>query len=367
MQSTHTISVQPSSCPMPADERASILSGTLGFGRRFTDHMITVPYRQDEGWLPGVLGPYQPLSIDPACAVLHYGQSIFEGFKAFRQVTGTIAAFRPVSNAERMQSSARRLAMPEVPTELFIQAAELLVRQDRDWVPSGRGASLYLRPVLIEMYRCLGVKPSREYLFGLLASPSGDYFGSGIKPVCVWICENYVRAAPGGTGGAKFAGNYAASLAAQVEAASRGCAQVVWLDAVHRSQVEEMGGMNIFFVYGSGKQTRLVTPKLTGTLLPGITRDSLLQLGRLLGYHVDERMVTMDEWFADARAGRMTEAFACGTAAVITPIGEIRSERGNWTMGAGQAGPVAQQLREHLLAIQYGEHEDTYGWMHPIC
>jgi branched-chain amino acid aminotransferase len=329
--------------------------------------MITVPYRQGDGWLPGSLGPYQPIALEPASAVLHYGQSIFEGFKAFRQVTGAIAAFRPESNAERMQRSARRLAMPEIPTSLFMQATDMLIQQDKDWVPGAKGASLYLRPLMMAMDRCLGVKPSREYLFLLFGSPSGDYFSSGVKPVSVWICENYVRAAPGGTGGAKFAGNYAASLVAQVEAADRGCAQVVWLDAVHRTQVEEMGGMNIFFVYRDNGRSRLVTPKLTGTLLPGITRDSLLQLGRVLGYDVEERTVTVSEWSTDARSGRMTEAFACGTAAVLTPIGEVCSEQGNWRMDDGQGGPVARQLREHLLAIQYGEVEDTFGWMHRIC
>jgi branched-chain amino acid aminotransferase len=201
----------------------------------------------------------------------------------------------------------------------------------------------------------------------LFGSPSGDYFSSGVKPVSVWICDNYVRAAPGGTGGAKFAGNYAASLVAQVEAANHGCAQVVWLDAVHREYVEEMGGMNIFFVYREHGRISLVTPKLTGTLLAGITRDSLLRLGPMLGYDVVERAVTAQEWRADAQSGRMTEAFACGTAAVVTPIGEIRSERGMWKMGDGEGGPVARQLREHLLAIQYGESEDSLGWMHRIC
>jgi branched-chain amino acid aminotransferase len=217
------------------------------------------------------------------------------------------------------------------------------------------------------MDRCLGVKPSREYLFMLFGSPSGDYFSSGVKPVSVWICENYVRAAPGGTGGAKFAGNYAASLLAQVEAANHGCAQVVWLDAVHRQHVEEMGGMNVFFVYEENGRTTLVTPKLTGTLLAGITRDSLLRLGPMLGYQVIERTVTADEWRTDAQSGKMTEAFACGTAAVVTPIGEVRGERGTWKMGSGEGGPVSQQLREHLLAIQYGEAEDPLGWMHRIC
>ena len=367
MQSPFPIEIQPTTRLTSAEERERILAGPLGFGKQFADHMLTVPYRQEQGWLPGSLGPYQPFSIDPSTAVLHYGQSIFEGFKAFRQINGAIAAFRPQSNAERMQRSARRLAMPEIPTSLFMQATDMLIQQDKDWVPSARGASLYLRPLLIAMDRGLGVKPSQDYLFMMFGSPSGDYFSSGVQPVTVWICDDYVRAAPGGTGDAKFAGNYAASLVAQAAAADRGCAQVVWLDAVHRKYVEEMGGMNIFFVYQENGQSTLVTPKLTGTLLAGITRDSLLQLGRMLGYKTEERTVAVDEWMGAAQSGRMTEAFACGTAAVVTPIGKVCSEHDNWQMGNGQGGPVAQQLRQHLLAIQYGEAEDSLGWMHKIC
>lgn len=367
MPSSFAIKVLSSPPATPAEERERILASPLGFGRKFTDHMVTVPYRQEDGWLPGSLGPYQAIPLQPASAVLHYGQSIFEGFKAFRQVNGSIATFRPLANAERMQRSARRLAMPEIPTALFMQAADMLIQQDRDWVPSAKGASLYVRPLLIAMDDCLGVKPSREYLFLLFASPSGDYFSSGVKPVSVWICDNYVRAAPGGTGAAKFAGNYAAGLIAQVDAAKRGCAQVVWLDAVHRNQVEEMGGMNIFFVYRKHGRSKLVTPKLTGTLLPGITRDSLLKLGPTLGYQVEERTVTLTDWSNDARSGEMTEAFACGTAAVVTPIAEVCSEQGTWSIGDGAGGPIARQLREHLLGIQYGEIADQFGWMHPIC
>ncbi len=367
MQSGFPIELHASTVPTSAEERAKILSSPLGFGKVFTDHMVTVIYREGAGWLPGALSPYIPLQIDPASAVLHYGQSVFEGFKAFRQIDGSIATFRPEANAERLQNSARRLAMPEVPTSLFMQAADMLIRQDRDWVPAAQGASLYVRPLLIANDRCLGVGPSHDYLFLLIASPSDNYFRGGVKPVTVWVCENYVRAAPGGTGHAKFGGNYAASLLAQVEAADRGCAQVVWLDALHRTHVEEMGGMNIFFVYQDQGRTTLVTPALTGTLLPGITRDSLLQLGPTLGYEVQERTVTLDEWISESRAGRFTEAFACGTAAVVTPIGMARSERGEWQMSDGQGGPVARQLRERLLAIQYGEAADTMNWMHRVC
>ena len=353
--------------PTPPRVRSNVLSSTLGFGQVFTEHMVEIPYREGDGWLPGALKPYARIELDPAAAVLHYGQSVFEGFKAFRQLDGGIASFRPEANAKRFQLSARRLAMPEMPIDMFIEAADLLIQNDRDWVPSLRGTSLYLRPLLIATERCLGVRPSREYSFVLIGSPAGNYFHGGVKPVNVWVCDNYVRAAPGGTGEAKFGGNYAASLIAQAEATERGCAQVVWLDAVNRTHVEEMGGMNIFFVYQSNGRTTLVTPKLSGSLLPGITRDSLLLIGPMLGYSVEERTISFDEWSSAATAGHMTEAFACGTAAVITPIGTVCRQHGEFMMGDGQGGPVSQKLRESLLSIQYGEAPDTLGWMHRVC
>ncbi len=353
--------------PTPQDVRASLLSSPLGFGQIFTDHMIVIPFREGEGWLAGMLKAYAPIELDPASAVLHYGQSVFEGFKAFRQKDGGIATFRPEANARRFQLSARRLAMPEMPIDSFIEAADLLIQTDRNWVPSIRGTSLYMRPLLIATECCLGVRPSRAYSFLLIGSPAGNYFHGGSKPVNVWVCDNYVRAAPGGTGEAKFGGNYAASLIAQAEATEHGCAQVVWLDAVKRIHVEEMGGMNIFFVYNSCGRTTLATPRLSGSLLPGITRESLLQIGPKLGYDVDERTIALDDWISDARAGRMTEAFACGTAAVVTSIGTVRSQNCEFTMGDGQGGPVAQALREYLLSVQYGETPDTQGWMHRVC
>lgn len=354
--------------PPTSDEvRSNLLSSVLGFGQLFTDHMIVIPYREGEGWLSGSLKPYAPIELDPASAVLHYGQSVFEGFKAFRQRGGGIATFRPEANARRFQSSANRLAMPQMPIELFIEAADLLIQVDRNWVPDIRGTSLYMRPLLIATERSLGVRPSREYSFVLIGSPAGSYFHGGEKPVSVWICDSYVRAAPGGTGEAKFGGNYAAGLIGQAQAAERGCAQVVWLDAIKRTDVEEMGGMNIFFVYRSNGRTTLVTPKLSGSLLPGITRDSLLRIGPLLGYDVVERSISIDDWISDAKTGRMTEAFACGTAAVVTSIGRVCGQSFEFTMGDGQAGPVAQALRERLLSIQYGEALDTHGWMHHVC
>jgi branched-chain amino acid aminotransferase len=364
--SLHPIDVTPNPTPVRADVRARHLADP-GFGRIFTDNMVVVPYRKGIGWDRGALKAYGPISMDPASSVLHYGQAIFEGFKAFRQPDGGIATFRPDANARRFQTSARRLAMPEFPVDVFVQAADLLISQERAWVPAGRGMSLYMRPLMIATEAALGVHPSEEYLFMLFGSPAGSYFKGGVQPVTVWICEDYVRAAPGGTGAAKTAGNYAASLPAQAQAITEGCAQVVWLDAVTRRNVEEMGGMNIFFVYRDGGKTTLVTPQLTGSLLPGITRASLLTLGPELGFEVEERTVSVESWIEDAKSGRMTEAFACGTAAVITPIGAIKGQKGMTQINQGAMGPVSDQLREHLLDIQYGVKPDQHGWMHRVC
>lgn len=350
---------------VPVEQREALLKDP-GFGRVFTEHMLTIQYREGSGWIKGRLEPYGPMQISPAASVLHYGQAIFEGFKAFRQPDGGIAAFRPHANAKRFQTSACRLAMPELPVELFVQAADVLISHERDWVPSGRGRSLYLRPLLIATEPALGVRPAHEYLFLLLGSPAGSYFKGGVQPVTVWICEDFVRAAPGGTGAAKAAGNYAASLPAQAQAMREGCDQVVWLDAVTRRNVEEMGGMNIFFVYEDAGKITLVTPRLTGSLLPGVTRDSLLVLGQELGYAVEERTVTIDEWLADASSGKMTEAFACGTAAVITPIGALKNPKGTTKIRDGSMGPVSTRLREHLMDIQYGVVTDSHSWMHRI-
>lgn len=359
------IEICPVASRMPVEQREALLADPA-FGRVFTEHMISIEYREGSGWLSGKLEPHRPLLISPAASVLHYGQAIFEGFKAFRQPEGGIATFRPDANAKRFQTSARRLAMPELPEDLFVEAADALISHERDWVPTGRGRSLYLRPVLIATEPALGVRPAREYLFMLLGSPAGSYFEGGVQPVTVWICEDFVRAAPGGTGAAKAAGNYAASLPAQAQAMREGCDQVVWLDAVTRRNVEEMGGMNIFFVYEDAGKVTLVTPKLTGSLLPGVTRDSLLVLGRELGYAVEERTVTIDEWLTDASSGKMTESFACGTAAVITPIGALKNPKGICKIRDGSMGPVSTRLREHLMDIQYGTVADSHGWMHRV-
>ena len=363
--STPTLEIRPSDHAASAEERARKMTNP-GFGRMFTDHMVVIPYKEGEGWGRGELKAYGPLEMDPASSVLHYGQAIFEGFKAYAQKDGGVATFRPEANARRFMASARRLAMPELPEALFLEAAFALIRQDRAWIPGAVGESLYVRPLMIATEAALGVRASSEYLFLLIASPSGAYFAQGVKPVTVWISEDYVRAAPGGTGFAKCAGNYAASLVAQRQAKGEGCDQVVWLDAIHRKYVEEMGGMNIFFVYQEKGETVVVTPELTGTLLPGVTRDSLLQLAKDLGWRAEERKISTDEWEAALKEGRMTEAFACGTAAVITPIGRVKSRMGDWLVNGGETGPVAAKLRQVLLDLQHGAAPDTHGWMHRV-
>lgn len=344
-----------------------------GFGRYFTDNMVTIRWTAERGWHDAELGPNQPIQLDPAAMVLHYGQAIFEGLKAYRQPDGSIATFRPEANAARFRASARRMAMPELPDELFLASLRALVDVDVEWVPpAGSEEALYLRPFMISTEASLGVRPAAEYLYVLIASPSGTFFPGGVKPVSVWLSTEYVRACTGGTGSAKFAGNYAASLVAQAQAAARGCDQVVWLDAIERRWVEEMGGMNLYFVFGSdgdgdGPGTvHLVTPELTGALLPGVTRDSLLTLSRELGYTAEERRISTDEWEKGVRSGEITEVFACGTAAVITPVGFVKHAGGEFTVGTGEPGPVSMRLRNALTSIQRGAVTDTHGWMHPL-
>ncbi len=365
MTTGSTIDLRPKAQLIGDAERAKMLDG-LGFGRVFTEHMITIAYREPDGWQRGALVPYAPITLDPAASVLHYGQAIFEGFKAYRQADGGIATFRPDANARRFNQSAKRLAMPPLPVERFVEAADVLVRTDRNWVPAGAGESLYLRPLAIATESALGVRPAKEYLFLLFGSPSGQYFPQGVKPVSVWLCTDYVRAAPGGTGAAKCAGNYAASLVAQQKAIDAGCQQVVWLDANQHKYVEEMGGMNLFFVYQDGARTKLVTPRLNGALLAGITRDSILTLASELGYEQEERLISTDEWGRDLQNGTLKEVFACGTAAVITPVGQVKFDGGSWTIHGGEPGPVSTRLRETLLDIQYGRVPDKHGWMHRV-
>ena len=361
------ITLDPSDHPVPVGRRTEILADP-GFGVHPTDHLVRATWTSEDGWHDARLEAFAPLQFDPLTNFMHYGQAIFEGLKAYRHADGRIVTFRPGQNAERFARSARRLAMAELPVELFVGSIEALVRQDREWVPSGQERSLYLRPFMLGTEVGLGVRPSNRYEYLLIASPAGAYFPRGLKPVTVWISDDYVRAAPGGTGEAKCAGNYAASLVAQAEAAQHGCDQVVWLDAVERRWIEEMGGMNLYFVYGEGDAARLVTPELTGSLLPGITRSSLLTVAEDLGIRAQEGRITVDEWCEGCASGEITEVFACGTAAVITPVGEVKSRTsGSWSVAEGGTGPVTTRLRQALLDIQTGEAPDTHSWLHTIC
>ncbi|WNV83522.1 branched-chain amino acid aminotransferase [Umezawaea sp. Da 62-37] len=350
--------------PHPATpERVAEVLAKPGFGQHFTDHMVMIRWDRAQGWHAPSVEPYHSLELDPASMVLHYGQAIFEGLKAYRRSDGSIASFRPEANAARFRLSANRIAMPELPDELFLESIRQLVSIDERWVSSAAEESLYLRPFMISSEVGLGVRPAGEYLYVLIASPAGMYFPGGVKPVSVWLSTEYVRAAPGGTGAAKFAGNYAASLVAQAQAAEKGCDQVVWLDAVERRWVEEMGGMNLFFVLGSGSDARVVTPELSGALLPGITRDSLLRMAADLGYAVEERRISTEEWEKKAESGELTEVFACGTAAVITPVGHVKHGEGEFSVSGGETGEVTKRLRERLTGLQHGSVEDTHGWM----
>jgi branched-chain amino acid aminotransferase len=346
----------PSSSSATPDETA------LGFGRVFTEHMVTSRWTAVDGWAPLEAQARRPLQLDPASLVLQYGQSVFDGLKAYRQPDGSVAVFRPEVNGARFQRSARRLALPELSIADFVGSIDILVEVDSSWVPSGAEQSLYLRPMMLGVEAFLGVRPALEVQYILIASPVDSYFASGVHPVSIWLTEDYVRAAPGGTGAAKCAVNYAASLAAQQEAAAEGCGQVLFLDAVERRWLEELGGMNVVLVAADGT---LITPELSGTILEGVTRDSIITLARERGRRVEERRVAFDEWRDGVESGRITEAFACGTAAVITPIGRVRWRGGEIVMADGHTiGPAAAELRQALVDIQYGRVPDRHGWMH---
>jgi branched-chain amino acid aminotransferase len=352
--------IQPTAKPTPDRDRAASLANP-GFGRVFTDHMAIIRYDQAKGWHGARIAARANFSLDPATAVLHYAQEIFEGLKAYKSGEGGVNLFRPDANARRFRNSAERMAMVPLPEALFIEAVEQIIRIDRAWIPGGEG-SLYIRPFMIANEVFLGVKPSAEYLFAVITSPVGSYFKGGPAPVSIWVSQNYTRAAVGGTGDAKCGGNYAASLRAQAEAIEHGCDQVVFLDAVERRYVEELGGMNVFFVFDDGA---LLTPPL-GTILPGITRDSIIALARDAGTRVREEPYTIDQWRADAASGRLKEAFACGTAAVVSPIGTVRSASGDFVINGGVAGPVAMALRKQLVDIQYGRAPDPHKWVRKV-
>jgi branched-chain amino acid aminotransferase len=350
--------VRPTQSPVSAAERSALLANP-GFGRVFTDHMVTIRWAEGKGWYDARVEARAPIPMDPATAVLHYAQEIFEGLKAYRAGDG-VTMFRPDANARRFRESASRMAMAHLPDELFLGSLEHLIRIDQEWIPTDPEGSLYLRPFMYASEVFLGVRPSAEYLYVLIASPVGSYFKGGVKPVSLWVSTEYTRAAPGGTGAAKCGGNYATSLVAQAEAADHDCDQVVFLDAVKLKYIDELGGMNIFFVHADG---HLSTPPLTGTILPGITRDSVITLAREQGRVVEERPVSFDEWRTGTASGEITEAFACGTAAVITPIGTVRFAGGEFTMPNEGNGPVAAELRQSLVDIQRGRVADTHGWV----
>jgi len=352
----------PHPAPVPGATRDQAIADP-GFGKVFTDHMVMIEWSEGRGWHDATIGPRGPLTLDPAAAVLHYAQEIFEGLKAYKRADGTIALFRPEANARRFNASAERMAMPGLPEDAFVEAVRQLVLADRDWFPTVDGGSLYLRPFMFADEPFLGVRPAKHYKFLVIASPAGNYFKSGVPAVSIWVSQDYTRAAPGGTGAAKCGGNYAASLVPHAAAVAKGHDQVCFLDAAEHKWIEELGGMNVFFVFDDGS---IVTPPLTGTILPGITRDSLIRLAREEGLEVREERYGLDQWRDDAASGRLVESFACGTAAVVTPIGRVAGNFGEFTVGSGGPGQMTSRLRERLVAIQRGTAEDQHGWVRRI-
>lgn len=352
----------PHPSPTPADAREQAIADP-GFGTVFTDHMISIDYEEGRGWHNAVIGPREPIALDPATSVLHYAQEIFEGLKAYKHPDGNLGLFRPEANARRFNISADRMAMPHLPEDVFVQSVRELVRKDADWFPTVEGGSLYLRPFMFASEAFLGVRPAKKYKYLVIASPAGNYFKSGVPAVSIWVSRDYVRAAPGGTGAAKTGGNYAASLVPQAEAIAKGHDQVVFLDAVERKWIEELGGMNLFFVMDDGT---VITPPLTGTILPGITRNSLIQLLKEQGLTIREERYSIDQWRADAESGKLVETMACGTAAVVTPVGKVEGPDGAFTIGSGGPGQLTQKLRETLVGIQRGTVPDPHGWVSTI-
>jgi branched-chain amino acid aminotransferase len=354
--------VTPAAHPRSESERAQILAAP-GFGVHFTDHMLLATWTDGQGWHDGKVVEYGPITLMPSAAVLHYAQEIFEGLKAYRHEDGSVWSFRPEANAQRLNRSATRLALPQLPEEDFIGSLRALVEVDQEWVPAfGDGEkSLYLRPFMYASEAFLGVRPAKTVTYSVIASPAGAYFSGGLKPVTLWLSTQYARAGAGGTGAAKCGGNYASSLAGQLEGMEHGCDQVVFLDSSTHTHIEELGGMNLFFVTKDG---RIRTPQLTGSILEGVTRASILELSKELGLDPREERIEIEEWKDGVRSGDIVEIFACGTAAVVTPVGELRWEGGSAPSTAGEnGGEVTNSIRERLLDIQYGRVEDTHGWM----
>ena len=348
------IKITRTTCPKekPQDE------SKLGFGKKFTDHMFVMDYTEGEGWHDARIVPYAPFQLDPATVVFHYAQEIFEGMKAYRTADDTIQLFRPECNAKRMQDSADRLCIPRIPVEDYIQAVEALVDVDRDWVPHSDGASLYIRPFIFANDVGLGVHASKHYIFCIICAPSGAYYAEGINPVRIYVEDEYIRAAPGLTGFTKCGGNYAASIKAGELAEEQGYAQVLWLDGVEKKYVEEVGSMNIMFKIDG----KVYTAATVGTVLPGVTRRSCLQLFEDWGMPVEERLISVDELFEAAANGTLEEAMCVGTAAVICPIGELTYEGKAYTINNFQTGPLAQKLYDTLTGIQWGTQPDPHGW-----
>ncbi len=361
---TLDITTSASDSPRSDAEVAEILTSP-GFGTHFTDHMFTLEWTPDAGWHAARITAYGPLSLDPATAVLHYAQETFEGMKAYRHDDGSVWTFRPEENAKRMARSSGRLAFPVLDPDDFVQAVDALVEIDQRWVPEGAGEkSLYLRPFMIASEAFLGVRPAQHVTFMVIASPAGAYFKGGIKPLTLWLTEEYTRAGRGGMGAAKTGGNYASSLVAQQEATAHGCDQVVFLDVAEGRYVEELGGMNLYFVYADG---HIVTPE-TGTILEGITRSAIIELAQKKGHEVEERKLSIDEWRDGVGSGEITEVFACGTAAVVTPVGTLKWAGGEVSgVATDEAGPLTLDIRQDLVDIQYGRADDTFGWMHRVC
>ena len=362
MANAMSFAVEQNKNPLSVPERTKKLADP-GFGKLFTDHMVMIKYADGKGWHDAKVMARGPIQLDPAAAVLHYAQEIFEGLKAYRLADGSMATFRPDANAARFRDSAKRLAMPELPEALFVQSIRELVRIDKDWFPSVEGGSLYLRPFMFASEVFLGVRPALEYLYMVIASPVGGYFKSGAPAVSLWVSQDYTRASRGGTGAAKCGGNYASSLVPTMEAFAKGHDQVVFLDAVENKWIEELGGMNLFFVLDDGT---MITPPLSGTILPGITRDSLIKLARAEGLNVREERFSIDQWRDMAKSGKLTESFACGTAAVVTPIGKVTGKDGTFTIGAGGPGQLTQRLKQRLVDIQRGTAKDPHGWVHRL-
>ncbi len=346
-----------------ADDVIAGMCANPGFGQVFTDHMAVASWARDTGWYNDRLVGYAPVSLDPGGAVFHYAQEVFEGLKAYRHDDGSVWLFRPDANGARFANSARRLALPELPVSDFVTSVRQLVTLDARWVPGGAEQSLYLRPFMMASEVFLGVRPARSVVYAVIASPVGSYFAGGVSPVDIWVSTEYSRVAAGGTGAAKCGGNYAASLLPQELAGTHGCSQVLFLDAAERRWIEELGGMNFFMIT---RHDELVTPELNGNILPGVTRDSLLKVAQTLGLTPVERPISLEEVLQGIRSGDIRELFACGTAAVITPIRSLCTDSEQFVIDTAAATHTIP-LRDHLLDIQYGRVPDEHGWMQRVC